>query len=441
RPCERRCQTVGVNFKNLMGIVMNSNRLFEEAKRVLVGGVNSPVRAMKPYPFFTERAEGCRLHDVDGNSYIDYCLAYGPLILGHAYPKVIESVKQQIERGSLYGTPTELETKFAQKICQAVPTAEMLRFVNTGTEATMGAIRLARGYTGKNKIIKFEGAFHGAHDYVLVKAGSGATTHGMPTSAGVPKDTTKNTIIVPFNDEAAVENALKDADTAGIILEPIIGNAGCIMPKDGYLKFLREATADKGALLIFDEVITGFRLAYGGAQEYYGVMPDITTLGKILGGGLPIGAIASSREIMENMAPLGKVYQAGTFNGNPLSMAAGYAAVTELEDGSVYEKVNALGDRMRKGLEEVTADLGLETRVYGVASMFQIYITGEDVADYQAALRADKDLFLKFQQELMKRGVFFPPSQYECNFISYAHGEDEIDDTLSTVEDSLRAAL
>ncbi|MEE9564194.1 MAG: glutamate-1-semialdehyde 2,1-aminomutase [Candidatus Hydrothermarchaeaceae archaeon] len=420
---------------------MNSNRLFEEAKRVLVGGVNSPVRAMKPYPFFTERGEGCRLHDVDGNSYIDYCLAYGPLILGHAYPKVIESVKQQIERGSLYGTPTELETKFAQKICQAVPTAEMLRFVNTGTEATMGAIRLARGYTGKNKIIKFEGAFHGAHDYVLVKAGSGATTHGMPTSAGVPKDTTKNTIIVPFNDEAAVENALKDADTAGIILEPIIGNAGCIMPKDGYLKFLREATADKGALLIFDEVITGFRLAYGGAQEYYGVMPDITTLGKILGGGLPIGAIASSREIMENMAPLGKVYQAGTFNGNPLSMAAGYAAVTELEDGSVYEKVNALGDRMRKGLEEVTADLGLETRVYGVASMFQIYITGEDVPDYQAALRADKDLFLKFQQELMKRGVFFPPSQYECNFISYAHGEDEIDDTLSTVEDSLRAAL
>lgn len=424
-----------------MGIVMNSNRLFEEAKRVLVGGVNSPVRAMNPYPFFTERAEGCRLHDVDGNSYIDYCLAYGPLILGHAYSKVIESVKQQIEGGSLYGTPTELETKFAQKICQAVPTAEMLRFVNTGTEATMGAIRLARGYTGKNKIIKFEGAFHGAHDYVLVKAGSGATTHGMPTSAGVPKDTTKNTIIVPFNNEAAVKNALKDADTAGIILEPIIGNAGCIMPKDGYLKFLREATADKSALLIFDEVITGFRLAYGGAQEYYGVMPDITTLGKILGGGLPIGAIASSREIMENMAPLGKVYQAGTFNGNPLSMAAGYAAVTELEDGRVYEKVNALGDRMRKGLEEVTADLGLETRVYGVASMFQIYITGEDVADYQAALRADKDLFLKFQQELMKRGVFFPPSQYECNFISYAHGEDEIDDTLSTVEDSLRAAL
>lgn len=425
----------------LTGIVMSSDRLFEEAKKVLVGGVNSPVRAMKPHPFFTERAEGCRLYDVDGNSYIDYCLGYGPLILGHAYPKVVESVRQQIERGSLYGTPTEMETKFAQKVCQAVPSAEMVRFVNTGTEATMGALRLARGYTGKNKIIKFEGAFHGAHDYVLVKAGSGATTHGVPTSAGVPKDTTRNTIIVPFNDEGAVEKALKDTDIAGIILEPIIGNAGCIMPKDGYLKFLREATADNGVLLIFDEVITGFRLAYGGAQEYYGVTPDITTLGKILGGGLPIGAIASSREIMENMSPVGKAYQAGTFNGNPLSIAAGYAAITELEDGRVYKKINALGDRVRKGLADVTGDLGIETRIYGIASMFQMYLADEDVVDYQTALKADKDTFLKLQQELMKRDVFFPPSQYECNFISYAHGENEIDETLSAVEDSLRAVL
>jgi glutamate-1-semialdehyde 2,1-aminomutase len=420
---------------------LRSNELFEESKKYLVGGVNSPVRAMKPYPFFTKRGEGCRIFDEDDHSYIDYCLAYGPLILGHAYPKVVEAVKAQIEDGSAYGTPTELELNFAKKVTDAVPAAEMLRFVNTGTEATMGAIRLARGYTRKNKIIKIEGAFHGAHDYVLVKAGSGATTHGMPTSAGVPEDTTKNTIIVPFNDEAAVENALKDNDMACIILEPIIGNAGCIMPKDGYLKFLREATSDKGVLLIFDEVITGFRLAYGGAQEYYSVMPDITTLGKILGGGLPIGAIVSSREVMENMAPLGKVYQAGTFNGNPLSMAAGYAALTELEDGRVYKKVNALGDRMRKGLTDVTADLGIDTRIYGIASMFQMYLTDEDVKDYQTALRADKDLFLKLQQELLKRGVFFPPSQYECNFISYAHGEDEIDDTLSAVEDSLKAVL
>ncbi len=303
----------------------------------------------------------------------------------------------------------------------------------------MGAIRLARGFTSKNKIIKFEGAFHGAHDYVLVKAGSGATTHGMPTSAGVPEDTTKNTVIAPFNDEEAVENALKEKDLACIILEPIIGNAGCIMPDDGYLKFLREATADAGVLLIFDEVITGFRLAYGGAQEHYNIMPDITTLGKILGGGLPIGAITSSRQIMENMAPLGKVYQAGTFNGNPLSIAAGTAALGELEDGRVYKKVNALGDRMRKGLEELTADMGIDSRVYGIASMFQMYLTDADVVDYQTALNADKDLFLKLQQELMKKGVFFPPSQYECNFISYAHGEGEIDETLSAVETVLRA--
>jgi glutamate-1-semialdehyde 2,1-aminomutase len=417
---------------------LRSSELFEESKKYLVGGVNSPVRAMKPYPFFAERGEGSRIYDADGRSYIDYCLAYGPLILGHAYPKIVDAVKAQIENGSAYGTPTELELNFAKKVTGAVPSAEMVRFVNTGTEATMGAIRLARGYTGKNKIIKFEGAFHGAHDYVLVKAGSGATTHGMPTSAGVPEDTTKNTIIVPFNDEESVENALKDTDIACIILEPIIGNAGCIMPKDGYLKFLRQATADKGVLLIFDEVITGFRLALGGAQEYYNIMPDITTLGKILGGGLPIGAIASSREIMENMAPLGKVYQAGTFNGNPLSMAAGNAALSALEDGSVYEKVNSLGDRMRKGLAEITDDVGVDTKIYGIASMFQMYLTGEDVTDYQTALKADKDLFLKLQQELLKRGVFFPPSQYECNFISYAHGEDEIDETLSKVEESLK---
>jgi glutamate-1-semialdehyde 2,1-aminomutase len=329
---------------------LKSSELFEESKKYLVGGVNSPVRAMKPYPFFTKRGEGCRIFDEDDRSYIDYCLAYGPLILGHAYPKVVEAVKAQIEDGSAYGTPTELELNFAKKVTGAVPSAEMLRFVNTGTEATMGAIRLARGYTGKNKIIKIEGAFHGAHDYVLVKAGSGATTHGMPTSAGVPEDTTKNTIIVPFNDEEAIESALKDTDVAALILEPIIGNAGCVMPEEGYLKFLREATDDKGVQLIFDEVITGFRLAYGGAQEHYGILPDITTLGKILGGGLPVGAIASSREVMENMAPLGKVYQAGTFNGNPLSVAAGNAALTALEDGSVYKKVNALGDKIRKGL-------------------------------------------------------------------------------------------
>ena len=418
-----------------------SEELFNEAKRYLVGGVNSPVRAMKPYPFFTARGEGARLYDVDGNSYIDYCLAYGPLILGHAHPEVVRAVKRQLELGSAYGTPTELELEFAKRIVKAVPCAEMVRFVNTGTEATMAAIRLARGVTGRKKIVKFEGAFHGAHDYVLVKAGSGATTHGVPTSAGIPEETTRNTLLAPFNDEAAVERLFKEQgeEIAAVILEPVIGNAGCILPEEGFLAFLREVTAEAGAMLIFDEVITGFRLRLGGAQEYYGVTPDIATLGKIAGGGLPIGVVAASREVMENFSPVGKVYQAGTFNGNPLSMAAGLATIEVLEKGEVYRRLEALGKRVRKGLEEVSQDAGIETRIYGVASMFQMYFTGEEVYDYASALRADAELFLRYQQEMLKRGVFIPPSQYECNFLSYAHGEEEIDYTLEKAEEVLRS--
>ncbi|MFQ6136485.1 MAG: glutamate-1-semialdehyde 2,1-aminomutase [Candidatus Hydrothermarchaeales archaeon] len=418
---------------------MDSKELFEESKKVLVGGVNSPVRAMKPYPFFTARGEGCRLYDVDGNSYIDYCLAYGPLILGHAYPKIVENLKRQLEDGTTFGTPTELETKLARKIVNHVPSAEMVRFVNTGTEATMAAIRLARGYTGKEKMIKFEGAFHGAHDYVLVKAGSGATTHGTPDSAGIPEGTTSNTLLAPFNDEEIIERMIAaDGDIACIILEPVIGNAGCILPREGYLKFLRDITEENDICLIFDEVITGFRLALGGAQEYFDVRPDITTLGKILGGGLPIGAIAASEEIMENFSPIGKVYQAGTFNGNPLSMVAGYTAIGELEDGRVYRKVNALGERIRKGLEDISEDLGIKSKVYGIASMYQMYFAEGEVMDYRSALKADKDLFLRYQREMLKKGVFLPPSQYECNFISYAHGEEEIDETLSKAGEVLR---
>ncbi len=418
-----------------------SEELFNEAKRYLVGGVNSPVRAMKPYPFFTARGEGARLYDVDGNSYIDYCLAYGPLILGHAHPEVVRAVKRQLELGSAYGTPTELELEFAKRIVKAVPCAEMVRFVNTGTEATMAAIRLARGVTGRKKIVKFEGAFHGAHDYVLVKAGSGATTHGVPTSAGIPEETTRNTLLAPFNDEAAVERLFKEQgeEIAAVILEPVIGNAGCILPKDGYLRFLREVTSEAGAMLIFDEVITGFRLRLGGAQEYYGVTPDIATLGKIAGGGLPIGVVAASREVMENFSPVGKVYQAGTFNGNPLSMSAGLATLRVLERGDVYRRLEALGKRIRKGLEEVSQDAGIETRVYGVASMFQMYFTGEEVRDYASALKADAELFLRFQREMLLRGIFLPPSQYECNFLSCAHGEEEVDYTLEKAEEVLRA--
>ncbi|MFQ5976364.1 MAG: glutamate-1-semialdehyde 2,1-aminomutase [Candidatus Hydrothermarchaeales archaeon] len=419
---------------------MNSKELFEKSKEVLVGGVDSPVRAMKPYPFFTTKGKGCRIYDIDGNSYIDYCLGYGPLILGHAYPKIVQNLKEQLGKGTLFGTPTELELKFAKKIINTVPSAGMVRFVNTGTEATMAAIRLARGYAGKNKIIKFEGAFHGAHDYVLVKAGSGATTHGIPNSAGIPGETTSNTLLAPFNDQDAIEKIiLENDDIACIILEPVIGNAGCILPKDGYLQFLRKITEENGICLIFDEVITGFRLSLGGAQEFYNVKPDITTLGKILGGGLPIGAITAGKKIMENFSPVGKVYQAGTFNGNPLSMVAGYTAISELEDGRVYKKVDELGEQMKKGLEDISQDLGLDTKVYGIASMFQMYFTKNEVVDYTTALKADKDFFLKFQQKLLEKGIFLPPSQYECNFISYAHDSDEIDVTLAKVEETLRA--
>ena len=424
-------------------VLTRSQELFEESKKVLVGGVNSPVRAIKPYPFFVQKANGCRLYDEDNRSYIDYCLGYGPLILGHANPTVTNAVRNQLDNGTLYGTPTELEIRFAKKVVSHVPSAEMVRFVNTGTEATMGAIRLARGYTGKSKIIKFEGAFHGAHDYVLVKAGSGATTHGVPDSAGIPVETTDNTILAPFNDESAIEEIIKrDGEgIACIILEPIIGNAGCVMPKEGYLKFLREITAENNILLIFDEVITGFRLDLGGAQEYFGVTADITTLGKIAGGGLPIGVIASSREIMENMAPMGPIYQAGTFNGNPLSAVAGLAAISELEKPGVYKGLEKSGEKMQRGLADITSDLGVETRIYGAGSMYQMYFTGEDVVDYTTALKADKDRFLAYQRELMKRGVFLPPSQYECNFLSTAHTQADLDFTLEKMEESLRNIL
>lgn len=417
----------------------NSQALFEEAKRCLVGGVNSPVRAMKPYPFFTARGEGCRLYDIDNRSYIDYCLAYGPLILGHAYPKVVRAIEEQAEKGTVYGTPTEIEVKFAKKIAAHVPSAEVVRFVNSGTEATMAAIRLARGVTGRKKIIKFEGAFHGAHDCVLVRAGSGATTHGTPNSLGIPEETTKNTLLAPFNDEKAVEKILeREKEIAAVILEPVMGNTGCIMPKEGYLQFLREITQENNVLLVFDEVITGYRLSLGGAQEYYNVTPDVTTLGKIIGGGLPIGAIAASREIMELFSPTGKVYQAGTFNGNPLSMAAGYAAVSELETGRVYKKLEKLGSNIREGLKKICEELKIKAKVYGAASMFQMYFTGREVVDYRTALQANAEFFLKFQRELLKKGIFLPPSQYECNFISYAHSEREINETLHKVEEVLR---
>ena len=421
----------------------NSKVLFERAKRLMPGGVNSPVRAFKPYPFFTAYARGSKLYDVDGNVYIDYCLAYGPLLLGHAHPRIIEAVREQLERGTMYGTPTEAEVKLAELIINIVPCIEMIRLVNTGTEATMHAIRAARGYTGRDKIVKFEGCYHGAHDYVLVKAGSGAATFGAPTSLGIPEDAAKNTIVLPFNDLESFEGAVEENrdEIAAVIIEPVIGNAGVILPEDGYLQEIRKITADEGIVLIFDEVITGFRLALGGAQEYYGVIPDMATLGKIMGGGFPIAAYGGKREIMELISPLGKIYQASTFSGNPISVTAGLATLGILLEkrDALYESLERAGDRIRRGLLEIVEDAGIPAQVNGIASMFQIFFTERPVLNYGDAKGSDKARFMRYQRRLMENGVFIPPSQFETCFISTAHTDEDITRTLEAMDSAIRA--
>ncbi|MCZ7380073.1 MAG: glutamate-1-semialdehyde 2,1-aminomutase [Candidatus Methanoperedens sp.] len=416
-----------------------SRKLFEEAKKVLPGGVSSPVRAIKPYPFYTKRANGSKITDIDGNEYIDYVMGYGPLLLGHNYPAIKEAVIKQLPDGWLYGTPTELEVTLAKEIIKLYPSIGMVRFVSTGTEATMGALRAARGFTRKNKFIKIEGGFHGAHEAALVKAGSGATTLGTPDSAGVPKDFTKNTLQVPFNDIEAMTAAIgayKD-DVAAVIIEPVLGNIGPILPKEGYLKEVRAVTRENDVVLIFDEVITGFRLAMGGAQEYYGVTPDMTTLGKILGGGFHIGVIGGKREIMENISPAGPVYQAGTFNGSPVSMTAGLAVIKTLKGEKVHAKVNKAGDSMRAGLSDVISDLGLDYSVSGIGSMFKVFF-GDMPYNYQDALKCDKEKFNMFFKKMLADGIFLPPSQYETNFLSLAHSKDDIDKTIEAYRRNLK---
>lgn len=428
------------NEVNLMErIKMKSEDLFKDAKNYLPGGVDSPVRAIKPYPFFALKGEGPRLFDVDGNSYLDYCLAYGPLVLGHSYPPVMEAVGQQLLRGSAYGVPTEAEVNLAREVVKRVPCAEMIRFVNSGTEATMSAIRLARAVTGKKKIIKFEGAYHGAHDYVLVKSGSGAA--GLPDSPGVPEETTRNTVLVPFNDEEAITNLVEQEkdEIAAIILEPVMGNVGCIPPQKGFLEFLRKITSENDIILIFDEVITGFRIASGGAQEYFGVTPDLVTMGKILGGGFPMGAFAGKRELMERIAPQGDVYQAGTFNGNPISITAGMETLKNL-DKDYYRESESKGLQMRRGLGDILEDAALEYQVAGLSSMFQIYFTPTKVWDYAQAKTADVEKFNTYFRTLLANEVFIPPSQFECCFISAAHTPNDIELTLEAMEKGIKAA-
>lgn len=418
-----------------------SKRLFEKARKLIPGGVNSPVRAFEPYPFFTKSARGSRLTDIDGHEYIDYCLGYGPLILGHSHAKVVKAVKYQLVNGTLYGTPSEQEVELAELICKFVPTAEMVRLVTTGAEATMSAIRVARGFTGRKKIIKFEGCYHGAHDCVLVKAGSGATTFGIPNSLGIPEETARNTVIVPYNDIDKLEATMKKEriELAAVIVEPVMGNVGVIPPKKGFLKALRELTERYDTILIFDEVITGFRLALGGAQEYYGVKPDLTTLGKILGGGFPMAAYGGRKDILKMIAPSGKVYQAGTYSGNPISVAAGLATLKVLsENKNLYGALETKCESLVKSLEHLSEELSLPTQVNHVASMFQMFLANKPVVDYASAKAADSKRFLEFHKRLLEHGVFLPPSQFESCFLSSAHTTKDIEFTVQCFADAFQ---
>ena len=419
---------------------MNSQELFEESKKIIPGGVSSPVRAFKPYPFFVAKGEGSYIYDVDGNSYIDHCLAYGPLILGHADKTVVSDLTNQLTMGTAYGAPTENEIKLSREVINRIPSAEMVRFTNSGTEATMSAIRVARGFTKRDKIVKFEGAYHGAHDYCLVKGGSGAAC--LPDSLGIPVDTTKNTLTVPFNDEEALTELIEKEgeNIACIIMEVVMGNIGCVEPKDGYLEFLRKITEENGIVLIFDEVITGFRLATGGAQEYYGVTPDMTTLGKIVGGGLPMGAFCGKKEIMELVAPNGPVYQAGTFSGNPISVQAGLSTLKQLNK-DFYTSLNKKGEFLRSNIRDIVDELSLEISPVGLGSMFQIYFNPNEVTNYAEAQESDSERFLVYFRQLLKEGVFIPPSQFECNFISSAHEMEDLEKTANAIRESLKVAF
>jgi glutamate-1-semialdehyde 2,1-aminomutase len=420
-----------------------SKTLYERAKKILPGGVNSPVRAFEPYPFFVRSGQGSKLTDVDGKSYVDYCMAYGALLLGHAYPEILEAVKAQLPKGTLYGAPTEREVEFAEAISKASPCMDMVRLVNSGTEATMHAIRAARGYTNRKKIIKFDGCFHGSHDSVLVKAGSGAATFGAPNSLGIPEDTTKNTIVLPFNNIEAVENVFKveGSDIAAIIIEPVLANVGLILPKKDYLTTLRKITTKNDTVLIFDEIITGFRLSFGGAQEYFNIKPDMATLGKVLGGGLPLAAFGGKKEIMQNISPVGKVYQAGTFSGNPISTAAGITMINYLAKNKeqIYPKIEKNASELKKALTDLSTDYKLPSQVYSIASLYQIFFTNQNVTDYTCAKHSDAAMFTTYFQVLLKEGVFIPPSQYETCFLSNAHSADDLKFTINAIDKALTA--
>ena len=412
-----------------------SQALFKRAKQWIPGGVNSPVRAFRAVggnPFFAVRASGATIWDSDDNEYIDYVGTWGPAILGHAPRVVIEAVKNTAESGMSFGIPNPLEVRMAELVVNAVPSVEKVRMCNSGTEATMSAIRLARGFTKRNKIIKFEGCYHGHVDSLLVKAGSGALTLGQPDSAGVPSEFTSQTIVLPFNDMEAVREAFADqgSDIAGIILEPVPANAGLYLPRDGYLEFIREITAGYGSLLIFDEVMTGFRLGLAGAQGRFGITPDLSCFGKVIGGGLPVGAFGGRSEIMDSLAPDGPVYQAGTLSGNPLAMAAGIAVLEALVDGAVYERIDALSEALSDGLAKVAKAAGVEVQLHRIGSMLCCYFTNSPVRNMAEAMQSDRDKFGKYFHGMLEEGVYIAPSQFEAGFVSAAHDEAAIKKTV-----------
>jgi len=415
-----------------------SIQAFERAKRVMPGGVNSPVRAFRSVdmnPVFMVEGKGSKVTDIDGNTYIDYVLSWGPLILGHANDQVVEALKETAEKGTSFGAPHPLETALAELVVERVPSVEVVRMVNSGTEATMSAIRLARGFTGRDKILKFEGSYHGHGDSLLIKAGSGVATLGLPDSPGVPVGLAQNTITVPYNDLDAVRTAFSryGEDIAAVIVEPVAGNMGVVPPVEGFLQGLRDITEQYGALLIFDEVMTGFRVDYHSAQGYFGVTPDLTCLGKVIGGGLPVGAFGGRRDIMEHIAPSGPIYQAGTLSGNPLAMAAGYATLSQLKPEH-YDEFRKKADRLEQGYKEAADKYGIPLTVNRAGSMIGVFFTDQDVINYETAKTANLEHFKIYFQAMLEKGVSLPPSQFEGIFLSTAHTMEDIEATIAAVD-------
>lgn len=421
-----------------------SEALFAEACKRIPGGVDSPVRAFRGVggtPLFIDRGQGSRIWDADGNEYIDYVLSWGPLILGHAHPRVVEAVRKAASRGMSFGAPTEAETDLAELIQEAYPSMELVRFVNSGTEATMSAIRVARGFTGRDLIVKFEGCYHGHADGLLVKSGSGGATLGIPDSAGVPVDYARNTITLPYNDAEALENLFlqEGKNIAALILEPIGGNMGLVVPDNGFIEAVRRATKGSNSLLIFDEVMTGFRVARGGAQDIYGIRPDLTTLGKVIGGGMPVGAYGGRRAVMESVAPLGPVYQAGTLSGNPLAMAAGIETLRVIKDEGLPEALEERGRQLEEGMAEAARAAGVATWGIRRGSMFCTFFQQGPVRNFEDAQRSDTEMYARFFHAMLERGISMAPSQFEVGFLSSAHTEADIEATVRVAREAFAA--